>query len=366
MDLPGVRLHTNRQPQRIPRRARRSVVVLIAAALLVTATACDVAVAGRRCTGSGFGRDATHILQCKNRKWTRIMTLGQYAELMARVQAEQERAASSAARAEVTRGTSAWVDVYDWSPTWVNFKSPGATAPFTLDRIDRMADAGITALWIQTAKVDFGTDVLDRDLLNRIISRARSKGMKVFGWYLPTFENPAVDQNLLAKTAELGLDGIGVDIESTVVDLATRNARLVSLSQWLRAAYPSMPLGAIVLPPVVTEVLNLNYWPQFPWTELAPFYDVWMPMGYWTNRSATSEWRDAFRYTTENIDRIRTNLNNPNAPIHAIGGLSNTSSIDDVNRFVFGAKLRGAYGGGLYDDMISTADQYRALAPFRG
>ena len=34
----------------------------------------------------------------------------------------------------------------------------------------------------------------------------------------------------------------------------------------------------VVVPPVVTQILNRNYWPGFPWRELAGTYDVWMPM----------------------------------------------------------------------------------------
>lgn len=344
---------------------RHALVAALLALTMLIGAACDVAVAGRRCSGSGFGRDRTHILQCKNRRWTRLMTFQQYADLAAKIKAEEARAASSAARAEVAAGTSAWVDVWDWSPTFVSSKSPGALPPFTLDRIDAMAANGIQALWIQTARVEFPTDVLDRALLGQIIARAHSHGMKVFAWYLPTFQDPSVDRHLLAQSIGLGVDGVGVDIEDTSVELATRNVRLVELSQWLRATYPSLPLGAIVLPPVVTDIVNLNYWPQFPWAQLSTLYDVWMPMSYWTNRTPESGWRDGYFYTAVNIDLVRANLGMPAAPVHPIGGLSNQSSVVDVQRFVWASKERGAIGGGLYDDMISTPEQYVAITPFR-
>jgi len=56
----------------------------------------------------------------------------------------------------------------------------------------------------------------------------------------------------------------------------------------LRQALPGRTIGAIVLPPVVLEVVNTNYWPNFPWHGIAPFYDVWQTMGYWTNRTQSS------------------------------------------------------------------------------
>ncbi|NLA34974.1 MAG: hypothetical protein GX868_04705, partial [Actinobacteria bacterium] len=71
-------------------------------------------------------------------------------------------------------------------------------------------------------------------------------------------------------------------------------------------------------------------------------------------------------YTAANIDRVRANLGMPTAPVHPLGGLSNQSSVVDVQRFVWASKERGAIGGGLYDDMISTPEQYVAIGPFRG
>lgn len=295
------------------------------------------------------------------------MTFGDYLRFLDAVNqqraAEDARRASSAARAQIMRGTGAWVDVYDWSPTFVGWKSPGARPAFTLSRIDRMADAGISTLYIQTAKAELPDAVLDRELLTSIIAKARARGMRVVGWYLPTFADPAVDQAHLSATADLGVDGVGVDIESTATPLDVRNQRLVDLSSWLRATYPAMPLSAIVLPPVVTDVINLKYWPSFPWTQIAPFYDVWMPMAYWTNRTAASGWRDGYRYTVENIDRVRANLQVADAAVHPVGGLADTATAAEIDGFVRAATERSAIGGSIYDDAIANPTQYAQLAP---
>lgn len=343
--------------------------VALLVAVSVVATACPLTKAGRRCTGSGWARDTTHVLQCRKGRWTKAMTFGDYLRFVDAVNrqaaAEAARKASSAARADVMRGTGAWVDVYDWSPTFVSSRSAGAVPSFTLSRIDRMAEHGISTLYIQTAKAELPDPVLDRDLLLSIIARARQRGMRVVGWYLPTFADPAVDQARLAAMVDLGVDGIGVDIESTATELNLRNQRLIELSSWLRATYPAMPLSAIVLPPVVTDVLNLNYWPRFPWKEIAPWYDLWMPMSYWTNRTTASGWRDGYLYTRENIDRVRNNIGNPTAAVHPIGGLSDAATDHDVDGFVQAANERGAIGAGLYDDAISSTGQYDRLAPMR-
>ena len=335
--------------------------------MVFVATACPLTKAGRKCSGQGWARDTTHILQCRGDKYAKALTFGDYGRFLTAVNeqraTEEARRNSSWLRANVMRGTGAWVDVYDWSPTFTNFKSAGATPKFTLSRIDRMADSGIQSVYIQMSKAELPDAVLDRELLASIIAKARARGLRVIGWYLPNFDDPAGDQMRLRAMVDMGIDGIGLDIESTATELGLRNQRLVELSSWMRTTFPTTPLAAIVLPPVVTDVLNLKYWPQFPWLDLKPFYDVWMPMAYWTNRTPASGWRDGYKYTTANIDRVRANLGDPNAVVHAVGGLSDTATATEIAGFVQASVERGAIGASLYDDMISSTDQYGQLAP---
>ena len=49
------------------------------------------------------------------------------------------------------------------------------------------------------------------------------------------------------------------------------------------------------------DVINVNFWPNFPWASLAPYYNVWMPMNYWTGRTQASGYHDGYRYTVDNI-----------------------------------------------------------------
>ena len=55
-----------------------------------------------------------------------------------------------------------------------------------------------------------------------------------------------------------------------------------------------------MLPPVVTDVLNTAYWPDFPWRELRDLYDVWLPMAYWSNRSEEG-FTDPHWYVSESL-----------------------------------------------------------------
>jgi hypothetical protein len=232
-----------------------------------------------------------------------------------------------------------------------------------------MAAAGIRTLYLQ-ASIDSprSSGLLEAPtLLGAFLTRAHSKGMKVVAWYLPSFTDIDADlQRLRAmrdfRASGQGFDGLAVDIEWTsgVPDTAKRNAALIELSRRLRAE-TGTALGAIVLPPVLLEVVNQQYWPRFPWRELAPYYDVWLPMAYWTDRTIASGYRDPQRNTAENITRIRANLGQPNAPIHVIGGVGGSSTADQYRRFAAAARRGSAVGISLYDFRITESAAWPLL-----
>jgi len=258
------------------------------------------------------------------------------------------------------RALGAWIDVFDWSWTFTQ----GKPAVFPAD-VDRMADLGVRTLYVQAARDDHPADIVDLDLLAPLLERARERGMRVVAWYLPTLTDPQADLRRLLAMAALPVDGIGVDIESRdVVDLAERNARLVGLSAALRQSLPGEVLSAIVLPPVVMEDVNPDYWPGFPWRELAPYYDVWQPMGYWTNRRTDSGWRDGYAYTAANIDRVRERTGWLDAPVHPIGGIGDQTTPEQVAGMVQAARERGALGGSLYDYRTTHDALWGPLAAF--
>ena len=261
-------------------------------------------------------------------------------------------------------GAGAWVDVYDIGAV------PGETATVTPDDIDAMADAGVRTLYLQAARDD-GTDqpaVTAPDVVAQFLVRAHERGMRVVGWYLPRFDD--VDRDLEHLQAidrfevlDDRFDGVAVDIEwrDSVDDPAERSARLVELSEGLRASVGGDALGAIVLAPVHLEVVNPGFWPRFPWEELAPLYDAWLPMGYWSDRTTASGYRHAATYTTENLRRLGDNLGDDVA-VHAIGGLGAESTPDDVAGFVAAAQAEGAVGASIYDWATFPEESQRQLS----
>ena len=256
-------------------------------------------------------------------------------------------------------GLGAWMDVYDWSLT---FAEGVALEP---TEVDRMADEGVQTLFIQASKFESPTDVLEPQRLLQFIDRAHRNGISVVAWFLPTLEDPQRDLRRLLAIAELPVDGLAVDIESTkVTDAAERSRRMVALSTALRAALPGQVLGGIVLEPVLMEDVNANYWPGYPWAGLAPNYDVWLPMAYWTNR--VGQWRDAYTYTAANIDRVRAHLGQPDAPVHALGGIGDGTTAADLAGFRQAAAERGAIGASIYDHRTTTAEHWPELRPIAG
>jgi hypothetical protein len=260
-------------------------------------------------------------------------------------------------------GFGAWIDVYDWSDAFNDTNTPR----ITVADIDRMANRGVQTLYVQTSKSESPTDILEPERLVPLIARAKLRHLTVVAWYLPSLENHALDlQRLVAAARLTGVDAVAVDIESQkVADVAERNRRLLELTKGLRSALPQLALGAIVYPPVVTDVLNPMLWPNFPWRELAPSYDVWLPMNYQSFRKPESGYRDGYRYTAENVDRVRAHLGSSTVPVHVIGGIADETTPADVAGMLRAAVERRALGGSLYDYRTTPDALWASLRPFR-
>jgi hypothetical protein len=257
-------------------------------------------------------------------------------------------------------GLGTWIDVYDWS---VAYGKDGALVdPGT---VDQMARVGVQTLYVQTSKWDAPTDVLEPERLLPIIDRAHANGMRVVAWYLPTFEDPQRDMARLMAASRLHVEALAVDIESLKLkDVPERNRRLIEISTNLRAALPTMTLAAIPFPPVAMDVINPNLWPSFPWTALGPLYDIWMPMSYQTERKPESGYRDGYRYMAENIDRLRGHLGSA-VPIHAIGGVADRTTPDDVEGIYRASLERQVIGGSLYDWRTTSPELWARMQRFR-
>lgn len=262
-------------------------------------------------------------------------------------------------------GVGTWVDAFDFNPGHSN-GNPSVKP----SSVDAMAAAGAKTIYIQAARSDDSAapgDLMAPDLLAQFLTRAHSQGMSVVAWYLPKFADLGEEQRHLAAILNFSVDGhkfdgVGLDIEwrGSVPDVGLRNARLVELSQWLRAVAVGVPLGAIVVSPVVTDSVNTNFWSPFPWAELVPYYDIWMTMGYWTDRKTDSPYVDAYTNAIESVRLLQSHVGN--VPVHPIGGIGHRSTDTDYARFAAACNEMGVVGRSIYDWATGGSKSITAIA----
>lgn len=283
------------------------------------------------------------------------------------------------------QGLGGWLDVFDYSAA---YSGPNGPAITPADAVREMADAGVQTLFLQGARRDDRSPGVTEApwQLAEALMAAHDRDMAVVAWFLPRLDGPddsgaSEDERRITALLDfvvLGhrFDGIALDIEAEPEPepevLAARNFELIRLSSVTgfladNAAAGKMPVGAVVLPPPLIEDVNPNFWPDFPWVEISPFYDVWLPMAYWSGRSNESGFGDGYGYSAESTRRIRANIGQPDAPVHVIGGIGGVAGerdfsapevlagVGDYERFAQSLVDEGAIGGSIYDWL--TQDQ---------
>ncbi|HJO40751.1 MAG: hypothetical protein QF837_08410 [Acidimicrobiales bacterium] len=262
------------------------------------------------------------------------------------------------------RGLGAWVDSFDADPNYLR----GSATVLPLDIIE-MSENRVRTLFLQSSRSEDRSNKLISDpwYLAEFLLNAHANNVDVVAWYLPKWKaEDGEDFKRLLALANFEVfghkfDGLAVDIEWNNDDLEhqERSARLVELSKNLRRSLGDRVLGAIVMPPVVTDVINPNFWPEFPWSDLENLYDVWLPMNYWSFR--TEEHADPNYYNSENIKLLRKNLKNRDILVHPIGGVGLAdgtalpdpgeplATINDLDGFISSLTVSDSIGGSIYD-----------------
>lgn len=252
---------------------------------------------------------------------------------------------------EPYEGHGAWVDAFDFVPA---YSGPGR---LTTDDLDEMVDAGVDTVYLQAARGDdraLGL-IVDPPVVARWLVEAHRRDLDVVAWFLPTHADTDRDLDHLVALHDFEVlghtfDGIALDIESREVENASaRSASLVDLAKRYREVAGDEVVGAVVLPAVLLEVVNTDFWPNFPWREIEPAFDVWLPMAYWSDRTVDSGYRNGFKYLDESVRRMRANLDDPDAPVHGIGGIGDAMSDEQVAAFGDALQATEAIGGSIYD-----------------
>jgi len=275
------------------------------------------------------------------------------------------------------RGLGAWVDGFDYSPPYTDAGAP----PVAPSAVNDMAAVGVQTLYLQSGRLDDRSpDLLeDRWLLTEFLMRAAQNDIKVVAWYLPKWDEDSTDLDHLMAAhdfAPLGyrFDGVAVDIEwnQDGLEPEVRSDRLVRLSRLLRLQTSGDPLGAIVLPPVQTDVINEQFWPSFPWDQIDNLYDVWLPMSYWSFRNAPYD--NGYLYNAESVERLRDHLKDLDALVHPIGGIgaqvdappSGTepyiAQVGQLDGFAQSLVDTRSIGGSIYDWLTLDTDGKAKMA----
>jgi hypothetical protein len=250
-------------------------------------------------------------------------------------------------------GLGSWVDLFDRGP----WKNPSWS-------VGKMYRRGVRTLYLQTATYGSPSHIVYPHKVAEYIASAHRRNMTVVGWSVPSFTKWRKD----LRRARAGLrfetgagerfDSFALDIEANIIErIPTRNKRLLKISTKLRAAAgPDYPLGAII------PDTHSNYWPDFPYRDLAAIYDVMVPMGYFT--FATHGYRNVRDYTERNIRVIRKHAG-AKTPIHVIGGIADDVGVPAARGFVRAIRRHGVLGASLYDFPITSEESWAELSRVR-
>ena len=240
------------------------------------------------------------------------------------------------------QGMGVWVDLYD---DWA-WKHPAAA-------VADMAAHGVRTLYLETSNFNRPFPFADKQGVAAFVDAAHADGVQIVAWYLPNFVDVGQDADRskaairFRTDAGNAFDGFALDIEAPdVADTKVRTARLLDLSGRIRSfAGDDYPLGGII-PSPRGIVVHKDYWPGFPYAELAAVYDVLMPMSYFTWHHPTGD--STHLYLTQNIRIIRREVGSDQVPIHVIGGIAQDASQAQAQAFVDVLRERGVIGGSYY------------------
>jgi hypothetical protein len=259
-------------------------------------------------------------------------------------------------------GVGSWIDIFD-DAAW----SDPEAAVRDLDR------EGATILFLQSGSSRPGPAVHRRARTARFLRAAHDRGIGVIAWYLAPYIDRAYETHralgairFVTRDGER-FDGFALDIETAADSppAPVRNRRLLKMSKRLREIVgPLYPLGAITPSPAGLAMPHGQaWWPDFPFRALYRLYDAFLPMGYYTYHATTAS--GAYRDTRQNIRLLRDATDDPQVPIHLIGGAATYSSAAEGQAFARAANRKGVIGASMYDQVTMGAEDWNAVRAIR-
>lgn len=249
-------------------------------------------------------------------------------------------------------GMGTWVDLYDWG-------KPGT--PSIAQIIEAASSRGVKTIFLQTGRWNLSEDVSLAAWIGEFLDRAHPLNIKVVAWYLPGFANLDIDiHRSLAAINYVSpegrkFDGFAPDIEDprgVGRNMAAFNLGIIEYSRRLReAVLPDYALGAITLDARNNERAPVT-WAGHPWPEMAQYYDIVLPMAYWTvTKPSPCLWHqiDVGTYMRDVVNKTRSLMGKGDMPVHPIGGIADCNTAGEVSAYVDVALEQRWTGVSLYD-----------------
>ena len=257
---------------------------------------------------------------------------------------------------ESFRGLGTWVDIYDTH----QYEHPWRT-------VRGAKRKGVRTLYLETSNDRSPKGIMMPRRVSYFIHAAHKYGLDIIAWYLPGFENLEKDHRRTMRAIRFKtprgqtFDGFAMDIEAdTVQPISLRQERMLQLSKRVRASVgETYPLGAIIPSPYDLQDPSSYWGNDFPYRRVANHYDVILPMSYSSFRAEGLE--ATHHYIAKSISIIRNETGDRKIPIHAIGGIGDGSSRDEVRGFVRAVRESGILGGSFYDYGMTARDAWPEL-----
>jgi hypothetical protein len=249
-------------------------------------------------------------------------------------------------------GTGTWVSIYDHA-AWAN---PEAV-------IEQLRQQHIHTLYLQTSNARQPTAIRHPAGVSRFLDAAHNSGIRVVGWYLPSFTNNRRDLARIVAGARFEsatgsrFHSFAVDVEATDVrHVPLRTRRAVQLVAAVRKSLPQPYVLGVITP----DPVGSRYWANYPFRELAGDADVFLPMAYFTARTRGA--RNVERYSRANIAAVRRLAGNPNFPVHPIGGETRRATLPELRAFLDASAGTGTVGVSFWEYGQTTPAQWALLA----
>lgn len=252
------------------------------------------------------------------------------------------------AKSPITSGKGIWLNIWNY---------PSNPEIFC----EELKAKGIDTIYLQISRSNM--PAIKNPLgLNKIISSAHRRDMKIIGWNYVFLKNPLSDaakfiQAIFYKTSDGEmLDGMAADIEEVTSPKAIE-AFTGTIRKSVGTKYP---LIAITFSPVLKRADPRHY----AWKTIANNFDIIAPMTYWHGFVKLRSEKGAYDYTLQTIAKIKEYTQKDDIKIHLIGDGQMTSRSEIQGFLKAAAEQKVNAGVSLYPWYTPKEHQIEALGKY--